>query len=348
MNLLATSTATTGATPDASTEPSGSMTEGAEDIGGAVDAAVTEVQELVEAFAAALPRIAIGLVVFALFWLGARLVGRLLQPRLAELQNESTARVVTSLVRGVVLLLGTLVFLAVAFPAVSVATLLGAGGVFALAAGFAFQDLAENALSGLLLLLRQPFREGDVIEVDGNIGIVQAVTIRETRIQRFDRQVLIVPNAQVYKNALRIQTANPAIRSSVIVGVGYSDDLQQAEDVAIEALKRLPDVMDDPAPEAFYTELAGSSINLDLRYFHKPGQHDLRRIQGEVVKSIQVAFAEHDIDIPFPITTLDATDDVADAMRAIAKRNNGGSSRNGGGSGDEPGSGKRRVVRRTD
>lgn len=287
----------------------------------AVDTAVTEVQTLLASFAESLPRIAIGLVVLALFWVAGKVVKRALQPRLVEHQGKSVGRVVTSIVNGFIMVLGVLVFLAVAFPTVDVATLLGAGGVVALAAGFAFQDLLENAMSGILLLLRQPFKEGDVIEVEGAIGVVQAITIRETRIRRFDRQVMVVPNAQVYKNAIRIQTENPAIRSSVIVGVSYDDDLQHAEDVALEAMQGVEGVLSDPAPEAFYTDLGGSSINLDVRYFHAPEQHELRRVQGEVVKAIKKAYDNEGIDIPFEIRTLDAGDSFTEAIRHLADGN---------------------------
>lgn len=285
----------------------------------ATDAAVAEVQQLAEGFAASLPRLAIGLLVLALFWGAGRLARRAVRPALTEHQGQSVGRVLSSILNGVVLTVGVLVFLAVAFPTVDVGTLLGAGGVVALAAGFAFQDLLENAMSGILLLLRQPFEEGDVIEVEGAIGVVQAITIRETRIRRFDRQVMVVPNAQVYKNAIRIQTESPAIRSSVIVGVGYDEDLQQAEDLALAALRTTDGVLDDPAPEAFYTDLGGSSVNLDLRYFHSPQQHELRRVQGEVVKAIHAAYDEAGIDIPFPIRTLDAGDSFSEAVRHLAR-----------------------------
>lgn len=296
----------------------------------AVDTAVTEVQTLLASLAASLPRVLIALVVLAAFWVAGRLVRRTLHPRLAQRQGESVGRVISSMVTGVIITVGVLVFLAVAFPTVNVATLLGAGGVVALAAGFAFQDLAENALSGILLLLRQPFSEGDVIEVESTVGVVTAITIRETRIRRFDRQVVVVPNAQVYKNAIRIQTENPAIRSSVIVGVGYEEDLQRAEDIALAAVQAVDGVLADPAPEALYTELAGSSVNLDVRYFHNPSQGELRRVQGEVVKAIKTAYDDAEINIPFPITTLDGTDDVAEAVRAIAGRTDNGTSGNGG------------------
>lgn len=307
--VLATTTSSSGAGVDSFTE--------------AVDAALVEVQTLLGGFAAALPRIAIGLVVLGLFWLAGKGVKRALQPRLTEHQGKSVGRVITSIVNGVIVGVGVLVFLAVAFPTVDVATLLGAGGVVALAAGFAFQDLLENAMSGILLLLRQPFQEGDVIEVEGAIGVVQAITIRETRIRRFDRQVMVVPNSQVYKNAIRIQTENPAIRSSVIVGVGYEEDLQHAEDLALDALGSVEGVLADPAPEAFYTDLGGSSINLDLRYFHEPQQHELRRVQGEVVKAIKKAYDNEGINIPFPIRTLDAGDSFTEAIRHLADSDDG-------------------------
>jgi small-conductance mechanosensitive channel len=284
----------------------------------AVDAAVAEVRTLLGGAAEALPRVVIGLVVLGLFWLAARLARRAIAPTLRRHQGESIGRVLGSLLHGTVIAVGVLVFLAVAFPAVDVATLLGAGGVVALAAGFAFQDLLENAMSGILLLLRQPFQEGDVIEVDGAIGVAHAITIRETRIRRFDRQVMVVPNAQVYKNAIRIQTEHPAIRSSVIVGVGYQEDLQRAEDLALEALRSVDGVLDDPGPEAFFTELGGSSVNLDLRYFHTPEQHELRRVQGEVVKAVKRAYDDAGIDIPFPIRTLDAGDTFSEAVRHLA------------------------------
>lgn len=284
----------------------------------AVDVAVTEIEGLGATLVAALPRLLIAIVVFMLFRLIARIVRRVVQPRLASVQGASVATVMTSLITGTLMVVGGLAAASVAFPSVDVSTILGAGGVVALAAGFAFQDIFENLMAGLLLLLRQPFEEGDVVEVDGAVGVVQVVTIRETRIRRFDRQVVIVPNAQVYKNAIRLQTANDAIRSSVIVGVGYDEDLQRAEEVAVDALLGVDGVLADPAPEAFYVDLGGSSVNLDLRYFHAPGQHELRRLQGEVVKAVHRAFGDHDIGIPFPIVTLDAMDGVASAMAAVA------------------------------
>ncbi len=258
--------------------------------------------------------------VLALFWVASRLVVRVLRPRLARIRGESLAQVLTSILGGVIKAIGFLVFLAVVFPSVNVGTMLGAGGALALAAGFAFRDIFENLLAGLLLLMRQPFVEGDVVEVEGVEGIVEAITIRETLVRRFDRQLVQIPNATVYKGAIRVQTDRTEIMTTVVLGVSYGDDLQQAEDVAVAAMRSVDGVLDDPAPEALYTEFGDSSINLDLRYFHRSAQHDLLVVRGEVVKAIKRAFDEHDLDIPFPITTLDAMGDVAAAARTVAGR----------------------------
>ncbi len=303
----------------ASGDGGGGGSEGVQSFSDAVDTAIAEVEELVSALIAAVPRFLIGLVVFAIFYVVARVVKRILKPRLADLKGESVARVFSGMASGAIIGVGALILVTVTFPSVDIATLLGAGGFVALAAGFAFQDILENLMAGILLLIRQPFEEGDVVDVDGAVGVVEAITVRETRIRRFDRQEVVVPNSQVYSNAIRIQTNRDGIRSSVIVGVGYDDDLQRAEEVAVEALRATDGVLDDPAPEAFFVELGGSSINLDLRYYHGSGQHELRRVQGEVVKSIARAFDENGIDIPYPIVTLDAMDDVSEAARALAR-----------------------------
>lgn len=310
------------ATPTATSGDGGGGGSGAdggvESFGDAVDTAVREVQDLLTGLASALPRIAIGLLVFAVFWAAGRVARRLLRPRLIRLEGESIGRILSSVVNGFILGLGAFAFASIAFPSVNMSTVLGAGGVLALAAGFAFQDLLENMMAGVLLLVRKPFEEGDTVEVDGAVGVVEAITIRETRIRQFDRQVVVVPNAQVYKNAIRIQTERETIRSSMLVGVGYTDDLDVAQRAALDALATLDGVLEDPAPEALFTEFGDSSIGLDLRYFHASGQADLRRIQSDVVKAVKKAFDEQGVDIPFPIRTLDATDEVAAAMRVIA------------------------------
>lgn len=91
---------------------------------------------------------------------------------------------------------------AVTFPSVKPVDLLAGLGFFSVAVGFAFQDILENTLAGVLLLFRQPFRSGDQIEVKEQSGTVEAITIRETQIRTFDGQLVLVPNRAVYKSVM--------------------------------------------------------------------------------------------------------------------------------------------------
>lgn len=296
------------------------VTEATEATIDAAEIAVDKVQDLTTGFLGTIPSLVIGVIVLAAFWLVARLVRRLMRPRLAMLRGDSLAGVLTGITTGFVRLLGFLVFLAVVFPSVDVGTVLGASGAVALAAGFAFRDIFENLMAGLLLLWREPFAEGDVVEVEGVQGVVEAVTVRETVIRRYDRQVIQMPNSKVYKSAIRVQTVDPAIMTTLVIGISYGDDLQVAEDVAVAALHGVPGVLDDPAPDADYAEFGNSSIKLELRFYHGSRQREFLAARGEAVKAVKRAFDEHGIVIPFPITTLDATGEVAEAARAVAGR----------------------------
>lgn len=99
-----------------------------------------------------------------------------------------------------------LIAAAVTFRSVKPVDLLAGLGFFSVAVGFAFQDILENTLAGMLLLFRQPFRSGDQIDVVGTSGTVEEITIRETRINTYDGELVIIPNRDVYKNIITVHT----------------------------------------------------------------------------------------------------------------------------------------------
>jgi small-conductance mechanosensitive channel len=169
----------------------------------------------------ALPRVGIALLVIAVAWGVGRLaragLGRLLRRK----HTPSFATVMAKIGGWLVVTIGVLLALAVTFPSVRPVDLLAGLGFFSVAVGFAFQDILENLLAGILLLLRQPFAGGDQVRVGEHQGTVERITIRETVITTFDGERTLIPNADVYKSAVLIQTAEPNRRSSFIVGVAY-------------------------------------------------------------------------------------------------------------------------------
>jgi small-conductance mechanosensitive channel len=203
-----------------------------------------------------------------------------------------------------VLVAGLTVSATIAFPSIQPVDIIAGLGVFSIAAGFAFQDILSNLLAGLLLIFRQPFVGGDQIEVSGWEGTVEEITIRETAIRTYDGQRVIIPNADVYQSAVRIQTAFPQRRTSLIVGVSYEADLDEACAVALAALEETDGVLADPAPDALLSEFGDSAVVIDVRFWSAPDQAAHLQVLHRAVRGVKRALDEAGIEIPFPMRTL--------------------------------------------
>lgn len=153
-------------------------------------------------------------VLVAMVVLGVGLALRPLVRRvLARGGRPSRTRVFTALWTTVVVVVAVLLPATLAFPSVRVADVLASLGIVSVAVGFAFKDVLENLLAGVLLLLRDPFRTGDQIQVAGYEGTVEGVTVRETLLRTYDGQQVLIPNAQVYINPREVRTHYPHARN---------------------------------------------------------------------------------------------------------------------------------------
>lgn len=278
--------------------------------------ATEESKELLEALLEAIPRIAIGLVIIALAYIAVVVVRKYVQPRLKRRRTESFGRVITKLINWGLMFSAVLAAAVVIFPSVDPVSILGGLGIFSIAVGFAFQDILSNLLAGVLLLIRQPFESGDQIEVSGQRGTVQAITIRETQIKTFDGEKVIIPNAEVYQNVIRVQTAFGPKRSVLTIGLDDWEDLDAAADVVLDAVRDVEGVESDPEPEAFFFEFGDSTTNLQLRYWTRPEQHQVRQVTDGVVRAVGRALKDKKISMPSPIRELEARDSLSAALGA--------------------------------
>lgn len=258
--------------------------------------------------------VAVGIVVVA--WLVSRVLRRFLEPRLAARQTPSFGRVVSRLIGWAVVTVAVIVAVTLAAPSVKPVDFIAGLGIFSIALGFAFQDILSNLLAGLLLIIRQPFQQGDQIEIDGFTGTVEGITIRETTLKTFDGQRVIVPNADVYQSAIQVRTAFESRRTSLEIGVGYEDDLDAAETAILEAAGSVEGVLDDPAPQAYLIGLGDNAVLFDLRYWTAPEQADVRWIEHLVFKAVKERLDADGIDMPFPVRTLEAAPSLVEALRA--------------------------------
>ena len=260
-----------------------------------------------------LPNLGIALVVFLIF-LAIAWGTRSAVQRVFMLQRRpDLAALLAGFARWSIIILGLLVVATIVFPSVKPADVLTTLGVGSIAIGFAFKDILQNWLAGLLILLRQPFRQGDQVIVGSHEGTVERIEARATLIRTFDGRRVIIPNSNVYTEVVTVNTAFEQRRSEYDVGIGYGDDVAKACEVIRNALEDVPGVSDSPAPEAFPWELAGSSVNIKVRWWTAPQRADVVRARGHVIHAVKQALGEAGIDLPFPTNVVllhDQTEDT--------------------------------------
>lgn len=162
----------------------------------------------------------------------------LVKRRLRRHGRPSRTSVFTALYRVLVVLIGVLLSITLAFPSVRVVDVLASLGVISVAVGFAFKDVLENLLAGVLLLVRDPFKSGDQIRVAGYEGTVEGITVRETLLRTHDGERVLIPNAQVYTGALEVSTHFPTSRVSfrlLVDAAADPDAIRRAVGDALES-----------------------------------------------------------------------------------------------------------------
>ncbi len=271
------------------------------------DTLIDKLASWVEALVLMLPNFVVAVVIIIVAVLLARgarhFVLRLLH-RVSQYRQVN--RLLATATYAIVLLTGVFVALGVLELDKTVTSLLAGVGIIGLALGFAFQDIASNFISGILLSIRRPFRENDIVESNGHMGYVEEITIRATKIRTFQGQIVIIPNKDVFQSPIVNYNLLGVRRIDLSCGVSYGDDLERARELAIEAVSNLDCRDTTRAVELFYDEFGASSINCKLRFwvaFRK--QPDFLHAQSESIIAVKKAFDENGISIPFPITTLD-------------------------------------------
>ncbi len=260
-----------------------------------------------EKVVAGLPNVIAALVVLFIFWMIARTV-RGIVARIARrvADQPEVNRLVASTAFAIVIGIGLVLALGVLNLDKTVTSLLAGAGIVGLAVGFAFQNIAENFLAGILLNVRNQFTEGDIIESNDFMGTVEHVDLRATALRTFTGQRVLIPNAAVYKNPITNYSQTSHRRVDVAVGVNYGEDLEKAKRVAVAAIGDVATRDPGRDVELFYEEFGDSSINFQVRFWIPfTRQTDYLAARSDAIQAIKRAFDQNGIVIPFPIRTLD-------------------------------------------
>ncbi|MGB3541699.1 mechanosensitive ion channel family protein [Rubrivirga sp.] len=272
----------------------------ADDLATSTTEAMDTVQGFIDGFYAALPRVAVGVVVFLFIWVIAKVVRNIVHRVTPGPTDSSIGIVLGRLTYAALLVLGILIALVVVFPTFTIGSLLGALGLGGVALGFAFQDIFQNLLAGILILLREPFRTGDEITSGEYTGTVESIETRATFIRTYDGRRVIIPNSQIYSDPVQVITAYQMVRSQYDIGIGYGDDIEQAKRIALETLQSIDGIKSEPAPDVITWDLAGSSVNLRVRWWSNPTRSNVVALRDKVLRQVSRALLAQGIDLPFP------------------------------------------------
>lgn len=253
----------------------------------------------------ALPNLVAAVLVLVAFWLLAKLARKTVAGALHRTSdNEAVTNLLASMTNIAVLATGFFIALSILELKGAVTSLLAGVGIIGLALGFAFQDIAANFISGVLLAIRRPFHVGDTVSTNDFMGTIEEITLRATIGRNFEGQIVTLPNKDVLQEKIKNYSRSNERRVDLEVGVSYGDDLDKVEKVALEAVASL-EHDEQRGIELYYESFGGSSINFRLRIWIHPDQHSFLKTRHEAIKRIQHAFNENGITIPFPIQTLD-------------------------------------------
>ncbi len=178
------------------------------------------------------------------------------------------------------------------------AIVLGLSAIIGLMLGFGLQDTITNMASGFWIALTRPFDKAHVVSLQGFTGSVKSIGIMSTTLLTPDNTVITIPNRLVWGSPIVNYTKMNVRRVDVNVGVAYGTNLDKAVKLAMELMKKNELVLDKPEPSVAITELADSSINLQLRAWAKT--QDYWNVKGELTKGIYNLYRKKGIEIPFP------------------------------------------------
>lgn len=267
-----------------------------------IAAAWAKIVGLIDSFILILPNLVLATLVFAAFFFAARWLKKLVK-RLTRRhrQARNLGMVLGRLAQGTVILIGLFVALSIIIPTFRAGDLVQLLGISGVAIGFAFRDILQNFLAGILILLTEPFQLDDQIVFKEYEGTVENIQTRATTIRTYDGRRIVIPNSELFINSVTVNTAFDARRIEYDVGIGYGDDLDRAKQLMLEAIYSVDTTLREPAPDVLVIDLAESTVNIRARWWIKPPRRaDDLDARDKVLAAIKNKLTANGIDLPFP------------------------------------------------
>ena len=217
-------------------------------------------------------------------------------------RNKNTALIVMNNIATAIIFTIAAIYI-LSLWGVNVGPLLASAGIAGLVIGMALKDPLENLFYGIILALDPKFRVGDAVDIDGTSGVVEEISLRNTKIRTWDGNLVLLPNAKVANAKItNYEFPDERVRTSIVIGVSYDADPEEVKQTLLEVAKKNEKVLDDPEPTVLFTEFGDSALMFKLLYWTK--RADKWSVLDEMNTAILKTFREKGIEIPYPITTV--------------------------------------------
>ncbi len=222
-------------------------------------------------------------------------------PSVDERHKNTALIVINNIATAIVLAVALLYILSV--WGIDIAPLLASAGIAGLVIGLALKDPLENTFYGIMLALDPHFRVGDAVEIEGVSGIVEEISLRNTKIRTWDGNLVLIPNSKVANSRItNFEFPDERVRTTIVIGVSYDSDPADVKETLLEIARKHPKVLDDPAPTVLFTEFGDSALMFKLLYWTR--RADKWTTLDEINTEILQTFRKKGIEIPYPITTV--------------------------------------------
>ena len=260
-----------------------------------------------------LPNFLLAVIVFILFVIIAKYIGRLFE-RITrrQIKQDSIRLMVVKVIKAIVILIGFFIALGLLNLDKVLTSVLAGAGVVGLAIGLALQGTLNNTFSGLILSFLPELQIGDWVETNGFAGTVTEINLRNIVIKQSDNNYVVIPNSKIIEEPFKNFSRTPRSRIFVNCGVGYESDLEMVRDLTLEVIKDHFPQRGNEEVEFLYQGFGDSSINYVVRFWADVTKNrDILVAQHKAIIAIKKAYDAKGVNIPFPIRTIDFTNKLS-------------------------------------
>jgi len=253
-----------------------------------------------QAFALMIPNFITAIIVLITFALISRIARKILTRILQRTSiSPDITFILTRIVSIVVILVGLFFCLGILHLEKTVTSLLAGAGIIGLALSFAFQDLATNLISGVMIAIKKPFKVGDHIETNGFIGFVSSVGVRVIHLKTFDGQEVIIPSKDVLQNPIKNYYTFNERRIEFSVGISYTEDLEKVAQLAQVTLENVKGRDPNKNVEVYFDAMNETAINLTMKlWIDLTENKNVFLVKHYAIMDIHKAFRENGIATP--------------------------------------------------